>query len=38
MDHTSAKAAADAGYLSLVDYLALCSEHGWAPDTRIAAA
>lgn len=38
MDHVTARAAADAGYLSLAAYLDLCREHGWAPDPRLVSA
>jgi hypothetical protein len=34
-DPTSARAACEAGYLSLPAYLALCREHGWKPDPRL---
>lgn len=31
-DHTSAKAACEAGYLSVADYVALCKKYGWVSD------
>jgi hypothetical protein len=29
MDHATARALADAGYLALADYVRLCRLHGW---------
>lgn len=34
MTHEMARALADAGYISVAEYIRLCEEHGWRPHAR----